>query len=57
MSVTLIGHIMPNSPCTNRYWKAYLATGGSGASRPSAPARWLMAWNWKSPKAIASISR
>ena len=33
MSVTLIGHMMPNSPCTNRYWKPYLATAGSGASQ------------------------
>ena len=57
VSVTLIGHISPNSPCTNRYWKAYFATGGSGRSMPSTPPRWLMAWNWKSPKAIRSISR
>jgi hypothetical protein len=30
VSVTLIGHMIPNSPCTNRYWKAYLATGCMG---------------------------
>ena len=32
--MTLTGHISPNSACTNRYWKAYLATGGSGRSMP-----------------------
>ena len=43
VSVTLIGHISPNSACTNRYCSAYLATAGSGRSMPSTPARWLMA--------------
>ena len=28
--MTLIGHISPNSACTNRYCSAYLATAGSG---------------------------
>ena len=57
VSVTLIGHISPNSACTNRYCSAYLATAGNGLFMPSAPARWLMAWNWKSPNAMCSISR
>ena len=28
--MTLIGHISPNSACTNRYCSAYFATAGSG---------------------------
>ena len=33
--MTLIGHISPNSACTNRYCSAYLATAGSGWLAPA----------------------